>query len=349
MKPITAASAGKNTKIDSVKAIEEDGKMKIVVKTNKGVITRENLSIESSKMDYDLIFTVDLAELTQLGSFYEENVSMFTEVPVINVDHHISNDYFGRVNYVDIMASSTTELLLALFEEMQKGKDIDLIDEDIATLLLTGIVTDTGSFQNANTTPKSFATSAKLISYGARQQEIIQKIYKTKHLSQLKLWGRVLSKLQVDEEHKLIWSTISQQDFKDTGSVPEQTGDVIDELMSNAPRAEVIVLIKEQDDGVVSVSVRTTNNRVNASEIAENFGGGGHVRAAGFRISDKKLIEAEYEIVSYLKKYQEDRSEVKNSSEQGEENVLVDDVKELIEKAISFLLGIRCQSQHLLF
>ena len=96
------------------------------------------------------------------------------------------------------------------------GGFINLIDEDIATLLLTGIITDTGSFQNANTTPKSFAVAAQLISYGARQQEIIQHIYKTKQLSQLKLWGRILSKIQTDDSHKIVWSVVTQQDFRDT-------------------------------------------------------------------------------------------------------------------------------------
>jgi len=158
------------------------------------------------------------------------------------------------------MASSTTELLLPLLENLAKKEDIELIDEDIATLLLTGIITDTGSFQNANTTPKAFAKAAKLVSYGARQQEIIQNIYKTKQLSQLKLWGRVLSKIQTDDKYRIVWSAVSQQDFRDTESSEDQTGDIIDELMTNAPGAEVVLLMKEKKTKTISVSVRTTKS-----------------------------------------------------------------------------------------
>ena len=146
---------------------------------------------------------------------------------------------------------------------------IDLIDEDIATLLLTGIVTDTGSFQNANTTPRSFEKASELIAYGARQQEIIKYVYKTKQLSQLKLWGRLLSKIQTDKKHRIVWSVVSQQDFKDTGSSAEETGDIIDELMTNAPGAEFVLLLKEKSDGQISVSIRTTSPAIDASAIAE--------------------------------------------------------------------------------
>ncbi|MFA6917737.1 MAG: DHHA1 domain-containing protein, partial [Candidatus Gracilibacteria bacterium] len=258
-------------------------------------------------VEYDLIITVDTAELGQLRGFYEQNIELFHQIPVINIDHHISNAHFARVNNVDIMASSTTELLVPLLEEIAREEKIELIDEDVATLLLTGIITDTGSFQNANTTPKAFDVAAQLVSYGARQQEIIQHIYKTKQLSQLKLWGRVLSKIQVDENYRIVWSVVSPQDFRDTGSTEDETGDIIDELMTNAPGAEVILLIKGKQDGVISVSIRTTNPAVDAAKIAEEFGGGGHTQAAGFRISDMGLRDAEYAVINKVKEYQTKR------------------------------------------
>src|SRR5690606_9262659 len=111
--------------------------------------------------------------------------------------------------------------------------------------------------------------------------EIIQQIYKTKQLSQLKLWGRVLSKIQTDDAHRIVWSVVTQQDLKDTESSIDQTGDIIDELMTNAPGAEVVVLIKEKENGQISTSIRTTHPSVDASAIAEHFGGGGHTQAAG--------------------------------------------------------------------
>lgn len=321
-----------DTEIENIKSSTEGDKINIIITPKEGRITENDISFNKGKIDYDLIITVDCAELTQLGDIYENNTELFHQIPVINIDHHISNTHFGKINYTDIMASSTTELLLALFEDLAKEEKMDLIDEDIATLLLTGIITDTGSFQNANTTPRSFASSAQLISYGARQQEIIQHIYKTKQLSQLKLWGRVLSKIQTDEKYKIVWSTVSQQDFKDTESSEEETGDIIDELMTNAPGAEIVFLIKEKEEGVMSISLRTTNPSINASKIAEHFGGGGHTRAAGFRITDANLRDTEYKIINYLRELQTKRLNIIEEEPEEKEEPMID-VKELMQRA----------------
>ncbi len=296
-----------DVKIDEIKSVVEDGKINIIITPKEGQISEREISFNKGDLSYDLIITVDCAELTQLRSIYEDHIEMFHKIPVVNIDHHVSNNHFGKINHVDIMASSTTELLLPMLEDLGRAEGKKLIDEDIATLLLTGIITDTGSFQNANTTPRSFESASQLIAYGARQQEIIQYIYKTKQLSQLKLWGRVLTKIQTDEKYRVVWSAISQQDFRDTGSAEDETGDVIDELMTNAPGAEIVALIKERSDGTISVSLRSTTPAVDCIEIAEAFGGGGHTQAAGFRVKDMDLIEAEYKVIHFIKKYQSKR------------------------------------------
>ncbi len=321
-------------KVSNIKSTVEENKVNIIITPSEGRFAEEDVTFNKGNIDYDLIITVDCAELSQLGDVYEKNIELFHQLPVINIDHHISNAHFGKINFVDIMASSTTELILSILEEMAKEQNIDIIDEDIATLLLTGIITDTGSFQNANTTPRSFAKSAQLIAYGARQQEIIQHIYKTKHLSQLKLWGRILSKIQTDNLYKIVWSTVSEQDFVDTDSREDQIGDLIDELMTNAPGAEVVLLIKEKEPDLISVSVRTTSPAVDASKIAENFSGGGHVRAAGFKMKNIKLRDAEYKVIDYVKSIQAERlgiTEEEKSQEESSEPVL--DVEEIIKRA----------------
>lgn len=326
----------KNIDLDTLKTTKEEGKLNIILSPKKGHITENDITFNKTETDYDLIITVDCGELEQIRDFYENNPELFHQIPVINIDHHISNSHFGKLNYVDIMASSTTELLLPLLEDLAVKENTELIDEDIATLLLTGIITDTGSFQNANTTPKAFAKAAKLVSYGARQQEIIQHVYKTKQLSQLKLWGRVLSKIQTDDKHRIVWSAVSQQDFRDTESSEEETGDIIDELMTNAPGAEVVLLMKERGDGVISCSLRTTNPSVDASKIAEHFGGGGHTQAAGFRMSDLDLREAEYEAIQFIKEFQKSRLGIveEKAAEEVEKEPMID-VEKLIERVQS--------------
>jgi len=325
----------KNVDIADIKTSREGNAFNIVLTPREGRITEDNITFNKGEVDYDLIITVDTAELSQLGDLYENNTELFHQIPVINIDHHVSNTHFGKINCVDIMASSTTELLLPILEELAHEESVDLIDSDVATLLLTGIITDTGSFQNANTTPKSFAKAAQLISYGARQQEIIQHIYKTKQLSQLKLWGRVLTKIETDEKHRIVWSVVTQQDFKDTESMEEQTGDIIDELMTNAPGAEVIFLMKEKEDGTASVSLRTTSPSIDASAIAETFGGGGHAQAAGFRISGKSVKDAEYEVIMKMREVQAERLGIIDEKAQAEEAPAepMIDVEELMHRA----------------
>ena len=175
---------------------------------------------------------------------------------------------------------------------MEKQHGEELLDEDVATLLLVGIVTDTGSFQHTNTSPEAFEVAADLLERGARQQEIIKHIYKTKSLATLKLWGRVLSKIQYNNEAKLVYSTITQQDLTDTGAESSDSGGIIDELMSNAPDAEVVMLLKEKEPGLVSGSLRAPGKLADVSKIAGKMGGGGHKKAAGFRIRDKSMEEA---------------------------------------------------------
>ena len=283
----------------------ENNKVNIVITPRKGNYTEKNVTFSHGVGKYDLIVVLDAGDLEQLGALYEDHIDFFFSVPVINLDHHASNTNFGQVNLVDITASSTTEILYQALKELDQGKG--LIDEDIATALLAGIITDTGSFQNANTTPKALAVSAELVNLGARQQEIIKHVYKTKHLSTLKLWGRVLSRIKNDPTYRIVWSLISQEDLIDTESLPEETGNIIDELMTNTPGAEIILLLKEKKPGLVKGSLRTTTASCDASKIADLFGGGGHVQAAGFKVEGKSLEEAENFIIKKIKDFQAKR------------------------------------------
>jgi hypothetical protein len=190
-----------------------------------------------------------------------------------------------------------------------------LIDEDVATLLLVGIVTDTGSFQHSNTSPEAFEVAADLLEKGARQQEIIKQIFKTKSLETLKLWGRVLSKIAYLPESKLVYSTVTLEDLADTGATMDDTGGIIDELMSNAPDAEVVMLLKEKEPGFVGGSLRAPGKMADVSEIAGPIGGGGHKKAAGFRIRDKSFEEAKQVAIDAIRSYMNDKQNITEEPE----------------------------------
>lgn len=296
-----------SVKTANIKTVEENGRTNIIISPENGRLSEEDVNFNYGPERYDLVITVDTGGIEQLGQLYAGNIEMFHQVPVINIDHHFSNEHHGNVNYVDPLASSTTELLIPVIEELEKKTGKQLWDEDIATLLLTGIITDTGSFQNSNTTPRAFDASAKLVAHGAHQQEIIQHIFKTKQLTTLKLWGRILTKMQLDEKFHIVWSVITRKDFEETGSEDSETGGIVDELLSNAPGAEIVLLLKERSDGIVSGSIRSTNPSIEANKLAETFGGGGHVQAAGFKIADQKIDTVVPQVLKAFREYQSKR------------------------------------------
>ncbi len=305
-----------DAELGSIQSQVEDSKVNIILTAKKGQFSAENVSFQNGDSKYDLIITVDTAATQQLGRFYEDNVKLFTDLPVINIDHHPSNEEFGRINYVDIMASATTEIVMGLIEEMEEVTEKSLFDEEVATLLLAGIITDTGSFQHSNTSPRSFANAAKLIKRGARQQEIIQHVYKTKHLTTLKLWGRVLSNIRIDKPHRFLWSMITKKDLQETGSNIDETGDIIDELMSNAPDIDVVLLLKEKEGNILSGSLRTISETIDATVIAGLFGGGGHSKAAGFKIPDASLENDAQSVIDQIKEFQAKRLNIQDEESQ---------------------------------
>lgn len=283
--------------VDKLKYNTRDNKLNIIVTPKQGAYSEQDVTLESGSYKYDLIIVVDAPDLDRLGKIYEQNPDLFYETPVVNIDHHPSNDYFGAVNLVDLTATSTCEILVGVIESLGDS----LMTEDVATSLLTGLITDTGSFQNSNTTPKSLTVSAQLVAAGGRQQEIVQHVYKTKPLSTLKLWGRALTKLQYDAEARLVWSSINAKDFADTGGTASEAKEVIDALMSSAPDAEIILLLRD-NDGKVDGSVRTTKG-VDAIKIVAPWGGGGHTGAAGFDVPGP-LAEAEPKVVQTIREWQ---------------------------------------------
>lgn len=258
----------------------------IVVTPKGGSFRKEDVEITASTFKYDLIIVLDASDLSRLGTLFEENTSLFYETPTINIDHHASNDYFGKVNWVDLTATSTAEILVALLESLSGQLGTNLLDENIATNLLTGIITDTDSFQNQNTTPKSLTVAAQLVAAGARQQEIVQKIYKTKPLSTLKLWGTALTNLIVENRAHggaFVWSVLSEEDYKKAeASLGEEQG-LLDDLIKSAPGVDYAILLSQRDGGVHG-SLRAIAQNIDVAAIAQSFGGGGHAPAAAFDV-----------------------------------------------------------------
>ncbi len=271
--------------VDKLRYTVEDQRVNIIVMPKKGAIRSQQISLAEGERSYDLIVVVDTADTALLGSFYTDHVDLFGSVPVLNIDHHISNTNYGQLQLIDPTAASATEVLYGWF--MNEPDMRSAITPDLATLLLTGLITDTRSFQNPNTTPRSLEVGAELLEKGARQQEIIQHIYKTKPLSTLKIWGRALNRIQIDREARIVWSAVSKEDLAEMGATSKETHGILDELISTIPDADVYVLFTEFEEGGGLKASMRSSLAVDVSALAgKTYGGGGHARASGFRVGN---------------------------------------------------------------
>jgi phosphoesterase RecJ-like protein len=271
--------------------------LKIYLKPKNIELNREKISLRSGNFNYDLIIVFGMYDLEMLGSLYEENAELFFETPIINIDNHPSNEYFGKVNLVEITASAVSQILSEFLFEIQK----DSIDENIATCLLTGIISETKSFQAINTTPKALEIAAKLIALGAKQQEIIRYLYKTKSLNYLKLWGRLMARLRYDSQFRIIWSLISQTDFQKTQTNSADLNLVIEELIKNSPEANLCLIFWESAEGVQAQAQIIKN--LNLEELQNLLGGSLENNKINFKLGTADIVQAEKQTLEKIKNW----------------------------------------------
>ncbi|OFW33086.1 MAG: hypothetical protein A2074_01775 [Candidatus Aquicultor primus] len=232
-------------------------------------------------IEADLLLALDCANEQRLG-FIAEKLPLFKTV--VNIDHHIDNSAFGTLNVLDFEASASCEIVYDLLKAMGAA-----IDEVSATLLYTGIVTDTGRFQYSNTTAKTHNTASELISLGVKPNEIFQYIYENMSFTSLKWLGTILERAVFIDESGLVFSYVCDADLKATGASLGDTESFIDYLRA-AKEAEVAAILKETPGGKLKVSLRS-KGVVDVGSIAREGGGGGHRNAAGLT-TDKSLDEA---------------------------------------------------------
>jgi nanoRNase/pAp phosphatase (c-di-AMP/oligoRNAs hydrolase) len=228
----------KNAKISQIKYVIENNKLNFIISPQDGFFTEKDISSNISGFKYDLIITIDSQDLESLGRIYDNNIEFFYKTPIINIDQSPENEEFGQLNILDLKAVSVTEIVFNLINEYNKK----LIDEDIATCLLTGIIFRTKSFKTPNITPRVLSITSKLIEMGARREEIVANLYRSRSLNTLKLWGRVLNNLSTNENNSIIWATLFKNDFQITKSSEENLQDIIDELIISIPTAKVIII-----------------------------------------------------------------------------------------------------------
>ncbi|MCB0319657.1 MAG: bifunctional oligoribonuclease/PAP phosphatase NrnA [Bdellovibrionales bacterium] len=225
----------------------------------------------------DIIVVCDCGELSRIGSELVAWVSQ-KSVPIVNIDHHITNDSFGTVNIVGTDFSSTAELVTVFLE----FADI-AIPPNCAEALLTGIVGDTGCFRYRSATSDTLRRAAALIDNGARLANVTDHLYGSVSLASIRLEALALGKLELLAGGKVAGVVITQSDLQDAQANSDDAGHLTEKIRDI--EGVVVAYTIRWRDGVWKVSLRTANPNVDLARVAQNFGGGGHKAAAAFRFS----------------------------------------------------------------
>ena len=211
----------------------------------------------------------DMSSTSRAGEF----LPVIERANILDIDHHLGNEHFGALNYVLTGECSTGSCVVHLLRGL--GAEIDA---DIATCLLTTIMTDTGGFMHSNTTPEVLRLSAELMERGANKELITEEIFANKRLAAVKLLGRSLSKATLEAEGRYIWSYVDDAMLRACDADGEDTEEIVNHLRS-VEGVEVAALFKAYD-GDIRVSLRSSG-RINVQAAAARLGGGGHFRASG--------------------------------------------------------------------
>ncbi|MBI5293846.1 MAG: DHH family phosphoesterase [Chloroflexi bacterium] len=218
--------------------------------------------------EHDTFITVDCADFKRVGKIFEN----FGQ-PDINIDHHVTNEKFGKLNLIEAEEVATSAILTNHLPEWDLK-----ITQPVAAALLTGIITDTLGFRTANTTPESLRQAASLMETGVDMPEIYMRALVRRSFPSARYWGAGLSSLE--SEHGIVWGTLTLADRKQAGYGGNDDADLIN-IISAIDGNKVGMIFVEQADQHVKISWRALEPGINVSPIAKHFGGGGHAAAAG--------------------------------------------------------------------
>lgn len=260
-----------------------------------GLDTLQHTLGEVGHEPFDLMIALDAGELSRFGPLYERHKTFLDHAPILNIDHHVSSEGCGRVNIIDPSSAATGELLVLLQQQAALP-----LPTDAAVCLLTGMITDTASFQYSSTTARTLEAAAVLLRAGAVPETIARPIFRTRPLVEVRLRSLLLSRAQTACNDRLIWSYVTEKDLTATGA----TSDMDDNLsgtMRDIDGVAIAAFFKSYGEpGITRLSLRCADP-YNAAEICLRLGGGGHARAAGATIH-LPLEEAMPMVIAELQK-----------------------------------------------
>lgn len=255
-------------------------------------VKRIKNAAKNKRFDYDVFCVVDCTDIDRIG-YIKKIIDL--KKPLINIDHHISNTYFGTINWVEPDISCTGEQIYHLFKEANIP-----IKKNAALYIYVATLTDTGSFRYSNTTADTHKIVAELIEKGLNPTQIYRKIYEEAHRSRLALLSSVLSTLDISRDGKAAWIRITKDMLKKHKTGMRGTEDFI-----NFPRSikgvRIAMAFREIGKDIIKVSFRS-NEGVDVCRLAKLFGGGGHPSASACTLRGS-MPEVEESVLLKAKKY----------------------------------------------
>lgn len=297
IRKMTITINAREAKVDELSYAVENGELKIHLVPKTGAWTKDDVKISTDDYRFDLIITIGAKDLEALGELHRKYADFFFATPIINIDHTTDNEHYGQMNLVNINAVSSSEVCHDLFKEI----DASLIDEEIATYFLTGMIYKTKSFRSENVSPQTLKIAGELIARGARRDEIVNNLYKTRTVETLRLWGRALARLKSDSENGFVWTLLNRQDFTNAGADEEALEAVIEELMMTSPEAGVAAIFYEDKDYNVRAFLHAQRPH-DAIALGAPFSASGTRERAYLNLKEKDLLKAEKKVIAHIKK-----------------------------------------------
>lgn len=224
--------------------------------------------------DFDVAIVLDCSDLFRTGRISK---LITQDKLVINIDHHISNSKFGKINWIDPRSSCACEMVYRLYKELKIP-----FDRNSALAMYIGILTDTGSFRYSNTAPFTHKVVAELLRKKIAVNQVYRRIYEYYSLSDIKFLGSQISRLNSDQKGKIVWLDVDLRSAALKKTLMDLT-DAILNLARSIKSAEVVLLFKQISANEVRVNLRS-NGKIDVNRLAKMFGGGGHKTASGFTI-----------------------------------------------------------------
>jgi len=286
---------------------QTDKGIKIYLSSSLREIKSEDISFtsseESSKINEsqipDLLIVLGCQNLEDIGKRFNQNSNIFYQTPILNIDNNSKNQNYGETNLIELKSLSLSEIVFNLIEDI----DQVLIDKEIATLLLAGIIWSSENFRNPKTKPQTFQIASLLIEKGADHQKIIQNFYKTKSISQLKLLGQVLKKMTFNQEKEMYWTGLTEQDFKDSQSSSKDLGGVLQELrfsFGSLSLSNLLVLWESRCSPLLIKGIFYSHHQILAEKVLESFEGTSNGKSSLFLIREKSLDQAYQKFLKIL-------------------------------------------------